>query len=328
MLTYRCSAFGAPETLERVEMDTPAPVAGEAVVAVAAAGVGFVDGLLIQGRYQVKPPLPYFPGSEFSGRVTDVGAGVSDLQTGDRVLGLAPAGAFADFVRIPAAGLVRVPDGLDDNTAAGFYINYATALYGLRDCGRLQPGETLLILGAAGGVGSAAIAVAKTLGAHVIAAASSEAKRQAALASGADQVLDYSQPDWRDALKAATAASGLQLVYDPVGGATAEPALRSLSPGGRFLVVGFASGDIPRIGLNLALLKRCAIVGVDWGGEARANPGINAALMGTLLDWIKAGRLKPAAVVVRPMAELPAALNDQLAGRIVGKLVVSNRPGG
>jgi len=324
MLAVRCQSFGPPEQLERVEVNPPVPGPGEVVVDVTAAGVGFVDGLMVQGLYQVKPPLPYFPGSEFAGRVAHVGTGVSGFEPGQRVMGLASSGAFADQVRVGAAGLIPLPTGLDDLTAAGFFINYATALYGLRDCGHLEAGETLLVLGAGGGVGSAAVAVAKAMDARVIAAASSEAKREAALAAGADVAVDYSEENWREALKAEIKETGLQMVYDPVGGSVAEPALRSLSPGGRFLVVGFASGTIPRIGLNLTLLKRCAIVGVDWGGASRADPALNGPLMATLLQWISSGRLSPAPVSARPMNEVGAALSDQLSGRTVGKLVLCN----
>jgi NADPH2:quinone reductase len=334
MRTIRCQEFGPPQSLQRVEVELPAIEPSTVLVRITAAGVGFVDGLMIQGRYQVKPALPYFPGSEFAGVVETVGSDVSQLQSGqlqsgqlqsgDRVMGMASSGAFSDYVAVPAKALIRIPDRLNDATAAGLYINYATALYGLRDCGDLQPGETILVLGAAGGVGSAAICVAKAMGAHVIAAASNEAKRNAALAWGADAVVDYSVPGWRDDLKTQIGLSGLQLVYDPVGGGVAEPAFRSLSPGGRFLVVGFASGEIPSIALNLALLKRASIVGVDWGGESRAHPEITAQLLATLADWIDTGRLIPAPVHCRPMADYALALEDQLAGRIVGKLVLEN----
>jgi NADPH2:quinone reductase len=319
-----CERFAPPEELQRIEVDIPQPREGEVQVQIRAAGVGFVDGLMVQGLYQVKPPLPYFPGSEFAGVVSATGTGVDHLKIGDRVLGLSSGGAFADYLTINAAAVVPIPDELDDATAAGMYINYATALYGLRDCGHLHAGETLLILGAAGGVGSAAISVAKAMGGDVIAAASSEPKRAAALQFGADHSVDYSAPDWRDALRSITAESGLNMVYDPVGGDFAEPAFRSLSPGGRFLVVGFASGTIPRLPLNLALLKRSSIVGVDWGGESRANPTINRELMSTLMDWISSGKLRPAAVSKRPMGEFREALRDQLSGRILGKLVLEN----
>ena len=319
-----CYQFGSPDALERVDVDTPKPESGEVLVEITAAGVGFVDGLMVQGLYQVKPPLPYYPGSEFAGIVRTVGANVQGFIPGDRVMGLASSGAFADALTISAKQLIKLPAILDDATAAGLYINYATALYGLRDCGDLKSGETILILGAAGGVGSAAISVAKAMGAYVIAAASTAGKRDAAITFGADEVVDYSQPDWRDTLKAMTQGRGLNLVYDPVGGDTAEPAFRSLSPGGRFLVVGFASGTIPKLPFNLALLKRSALIGVDWGGESRADPSINHSLMTTLMDWIEHSKLKPAAVVTLPMSEFREGLNAQLAGKIVGKLVLKN----
>ena len=322
MLAYRCDEYGPPEQMVRVEVADPEPGKGEVVVDVAAAGVGFVDGLMVQGLYQVKPPLPYFPGSEFAGVVSAVGEGVQHLHPGDRVLGTG-SGTYADRVRANAHAVFAIPDALDLQTAAGFFINYATALYGLRDCGAVQPGETVLVLGAAGGVGSAAIATAKALGARVIAGASTEAKRNAALNFGADAAVDYTAEDWRDALRELT-PDGLNLVYDPVGGNLSEPAFRSLAPGGRFLVVGFAAGAIPKLPLNLALLKRSSLVGVDWGGEIRANPQLNVELMGTLFDLVQSGRLQPASVVTRDMADLPAALNEQLAGRIVGKLVMVN----
>ena len=323
MKTVCAEQYGPPQTL--MVKDVPDPSCGddEVIVQVRAAGVGYVDGLLIQGKYQVKPPLPYFPGSEFAGVVSEVGREVSQWQTGDRVMGLASNGAYAEQLKIKAGALIGIPDGLDDAVAAGFFINYATALYGLRDCGDLQPGENLLVLGAAGGVGSAAISVAKAMGARIIAGASTPAKREACLAWSADEVLDYTQEGWRDVLKA-QCPNGLNMVYDPVGGQLSEAAFRSLAPGGRFLVVGFAAGDIPAIPLNLALLKRSAIVGVDWGGEARANPHINQQLLGTLMQWIDAGTLQPAPVHTQPMADIRNALDNQLNGQIVGKLVLMN----
>lgn len=324
MFQVRCEQFAPPSALQRVEVPIPEPATGQVQVQIAAAGVGFVDGLMVQGRYQVKPALPYLPGSEFAGVVTEVGDGVNQVKVGDRVMGLSSGGAFADFLTIDAEALVAVPDILDLPTAAGLYINYATAIYGLRDCGHLQAGETALILGAAGGVGSAAICVAKAMGASVIAAASTLAKREAAIAFGADHTVDYTQPDWRDALKALTERKGLTMVYDPVGGDLAEPAFRSLSPGGRLLVVGFASGSIPALPLNLALLKRAAVVGVDWGGASRADPAINHELMSTLMQWISSGRLQPAAVTTRAMSEVREALTAQLAGEVIGKLVLTN----
>lgn len=323
MQSVVCEQFGPPSSLKTIERDKPEPGPGQVRVKVSAAGVGFVDGLLIQGKYQVKPPLPYYPGGEFAGVVDAVAPDVISLEPGMRVFGLG-SGAFSDFLLAPAAALTLTPARLDDSTAAGFFINYLTMQYAYERCGPLFAGETVLVLGAAGGVGSAAVALAKSFGARVIAAASSAEKRDFALASGADEVVDYTQANWRASLKALTAQSGLDMVVDPVGGASAEPALRSLSPGGRYLVVGFASGEIPSFPANLVLLKRCSVLGVDWGGEARANPEINTQLLRSLLELIGDGRLTPARVVSRSMAEVREALAAQLAGKIVGKLVLTN----
>lgn len=323
MKSVVCEQFGPPSSLKIVDRVLPEPGPGQVRVKVSAAGVGFVDGLMIQGKYQVKPPLPYYPGGEFAGVVDAVAPDVDSLDVGMRVFGLG-SGAFSDFLLAPAAALTLTPARLDDATAAGFFINYLTMQYAYERCGPLFAGETVLVLGAAGGVGSAAVALAKSFGARVIAAASSTAKREYATACGADEVVDYTQPDWRASLKALTAESGLDMVVDPVGGSAAEPSLRSLSPGGRYLVVGFASGEIPAFPANLMLLKRCSVLGVDWGGEARANPEINTELLRSLLELIGDGRLTPAAVVARPMHEVRAALDAQLAGSIVGKLVLTN----
>ena len=317
-----CKEYGLPDVLEEIELDRPTLKPHEVRISVRASGVGFVDGLLIQGKYQVKPPLPYYPGSEFSGEVVEIGESVSDLEIGQAVMGLAGNGAFSEEVVVHNTQVFPIPSSLSHEIAASLFINYATALYGLRDCGNLQHGETILVLGAAGGVGSAAIAMSKAMGGTVIAAASTDEKRNAALSFGADETVDYTQDSWRDELKA-KAPSGLNLVYDPVGGSTSESAFRSLSPGGRHLVVGFAAGDIPAIPLNLALLKRSSIVGVDWGGEYRENPAINKELMSTIFEWINSGQLVPASPVVRSMSDVQQALTDQLAGQIVGKLVLT-----
>ncbi len=323
-----CKKFGPPTELLVEERPSPQPGDNDIVVDVQASGVGFVDGLMVQGLYQVKPPLPYYPGAEFAGTVSQLGSRVQSsqngLQVGDRVMGLAGQGAFAEQVCLPARRVVKISPQLPMTIAAGFYINYATALYGLRDCGALQAGENILILGASGGVGSAAICVAKAMGARVIAGASSQPKRDAASRFGADATIDYTQDNWRNTLKDIAGEQGINLVYDPVGGDLADPAFRTLSPGGRFLVVGFASGTIPKLALNLALLKRSAVVGVDWGGESRANPDINKELMTTLMKWVDSGQLKPAPVATRPISEVREALTDQLNGQVVGKLVLEH----
>lgn len=321
MRSVVCEAFGPPGSLREVEIERPVPGAREVLVRVEATGIGFVDGLMIQGKYQVKPSLPHYPGSEFAGVVKAVGDDVTDFAPGDAVFGTAN-GALADYVCTGTGRCHRTPAGLAAAQAASLYTNYLTALFGLRDRGHLRSGETLLVMGAAGGVGTAAIAVAKAMGARVIGAASTAEKRATARAAGADATVDYSRDDWRDALRAVT-PEGLNVVYDPVGGDVAEPAFRSLAPGGRFLVVGFASGTIPRLPLNLALLKRSAVVGVDWGGEVRARPGLNAELAATLIDWIEHGRLRVAPVTECPAADYVQALEDQLAGRILGKLVLT-----
>jgi len=324
MKKFVCRQIGPPSSLEEIELPPTEPKSHEVSVDIAAAGIGFVDGLMIQGLYQVKPPLPYYPGSEFSGKITAVGDAVEVFKVGDRILGLTNQGTLGNSTCARADQCYKTPPEMSNAVAAGWYINYLTALYGLQTCGDLHEGETLLILGAAGGVGSAAIAVAKAMGARVIAAAATEEKRAAARANGADEVVDYSQPEWRKELSRHTKTSGLNMVYDPVGGPATELALRSLAPDGRLLVVGFASGTIPKIPLNLALLKRCSIVGVDWGGDSRANPEINQPLMDTLLDWFTQGRLKPANVEERKLSECREALADQLEGKIIGKLVLTN----
>ncbi len=286
-----------------------------------AVGVGFVDGLMIQGKYQIKPPLPYVPGNEFCGTVIQLGDGVSRWVIGDRVMGLA-GGAFAEFLSLPAAGCLEVPLNLTSQAAAGLLLNYATALYGLDDCGHLQPGNVVLVLGASGGVGSATIAVARAMGMQVIAGASTPDKVSEAIRFGAQSGVCYGKADWREDLKPILAGRSLDAVIDPVGGAVADPALRCLSPGGRYLVVGFAAGSVPSIALNLVLLKRCSIVGVDWGGASRVDPALTPRLARKLFDWFNSGVLAPPPVDVRSLKTVRESLQAQLEGRISGKLVI------
>jgi NADPH:quinone reductase len=242
-------------------------------------------------------------------------------------MALAPRGALAERIALPAAACVPVPEAMSLEAAAGFIVSYCTALYGFRDCGSLQPGETVLVLGAAGGVGMAAIDVARAMGARVIAAASTEAKRAAARARGAEWVVDYQDPEWRKQLEPLTGRRDVDVVYDPVGGDFSETALRCLAPGGRHLVVGFAAGPIPRIPLNLVLLKRCSIVGVDWGGHIRAHPGANVPLLQTLVEWAELGRIDPQPTRTFPFEEAPGVLQSLLDRTAVGKPVVSFRIG-
>jgi len=318
-----CTTYGAPALLSIEQRSEPIPGPAEVLIETEAVGLGYVDALFVAGTYQVKLPLPFVPGSEIAGRVLATGADVPATLVGQRVMALAPRGALAERVVLPASACVSVPDRLSAEAAAGFIVGYCTALYGLRDCGNLATGETVLVLGAAGGVGMAAIDVARALGARVIAAASTPEKRAAALARGAGWVVDYTDPDWRKQLEPLTGRRDVDVVYDPVGGDHSEPALRCLAPGGRHLVVGFAAGAIPRIPLNLALLKRCSIIGVDWGGHIRAHPGANLPLLQTLVGWVDAGRIDPQPAETCAFEDAPRVLQALLDRRTVGKPVVS-----
>lgn len=324
MRALTCEQFGPPDGVLVREVPEPVPGRGKVSVAVEAVGVGFVDGLLIQGKYQIKPPLPFVPGNEFAGRICALGDGVDGLQIGDPVFGLS-SGVFAEKIVVPAVACYRVPTSFSLSAASGFLLNFATALYGFEDCGHMQPGETVLVTGASGGVGSAGIAVAKALGLHVIAAASTPDKVRAAISFGADAGVCYGEDGWRDNLKAVLDGRPLNAVFDPVGGSVAEAGLRSLAPGGRLLVVGFAGGPVPSIPLNLVLLKRCSIVGVDWGGASRADPALTPRLASRLMALADSGYLSSPSVVVRPLLAVREALADQLAGRILGKLVIDMR---
>ncbi len=315
-------AFGPVEAIALSEVPTPQPAAGEVRIAVKAAGVGFVDALIAEGRYQVKPPLPFAPGGEYAGVVDAVGEGVTVLKPGDRVITGGFSGGFAEFAVTAAAGALAIPDGMSFAQAAMFRTNYATALHALQDRAALQPGETLLVLGAGGGTGTAAIAVAKILGARVIAGASSAEKRAAAVAAGADETVDTSEAGWREALKA-LAPKGVDVVFDPVGGALTETAFRSLAWKGRHLVIGFAAGSIPALPINLALLKGASLVGVDIARFSFMHEPAHAqANIRQLLAWFSGGRLtlEPGRVV--PLEQAPAALKAVLDRQAVGKIVV------
>jgi NADPH2:quinone reductase len=291
------------------EAASPVPGPGQVLVTVEAAGVNYVDALFVQGRYQIKPPLPFTPGSEVAGT----------LPSGERVLAMCGLGGFATEVAVPAASAVPIPDELDFPRAATFTQSYCTALFALRDRAALRPGESVLVLGAGGGVGLAAVQIAKAMGARVLAAASTEAKREAARGAGADEAIGT------DDIKTAARAwsdGGVDVVYDPVGGPLADPALRSLRERGRYAVIGFASGDIPSLPLNQVLLRNRAIVGVDWGAWSMANPGPQRALLDELLAMVAKGDLTPVPPRTAPLASAADVLDDLLNRRVVGKMAL------
>lgn len=317
-----CREYGPVSGLSVAELPDPVPGEKEVVVRVEAAGLNYPDALVVQGKYQVKPALPFVPGMELAGVVAAVGAGVNEHRVGDAVMATATTGAFAELCAVAAERLIPRSAALAADQAAASLITYGTTLHALEDRARLQPGETLLVLGAAGGVGTAAIELGKILGARVVAAASSPEKLEICRRLGADETLDYAQEDLRQRLKELTGGRGVDVVYDPVGGALSEPALRSTAFGGRFLVVGFAAGEIPKIPMNLALLSERSLVGVFWGEWSQRNREASAAGLRRIGEWIAAGRLAPAITRRLGLAEVPGALEDLLGRRAQGKLVV------
>lgn len=322
MKAIHCIEWGGPDKLLLAEVPVPQPRPGEIRIKVTAAGVNFPDALIIQRKYQVQPPLPFIPGTEVAGRVDAVGEGVQQVRPGDRVVAFVGLGGFAEYVCVPAAQAAALPAGIDDEVAAAFTLTYATSHHALIDRAQLKSRETLLVLGAGGGVGLAAVQIGKLIGARVIAAASTDEKLAAAHASGADALVNYSALDLREAVKTLTDGKGVDVIYDPVGGAYTEPALRSIAWRGRLLVVGFANGEIPQIPANLLLVKGASAVGVFWGEFARREPGANQMLMAALFGWLAQGKLRPQITHSYPLAETPQALEALLARRAIGKLVI------
>jgi len=322
MHAWLCSNPTGVEALEWKELPTPQPGPGQVRVAIKAASLNFPDLLIVQNKYQIKPPLPFVPGSEYAGVVEALGEGVTNLQVGQHVACLSGTGGFGTHTLAPAALCLPLPAGFPNTDAAAFIMTYATSHHALIDRGQLKPGETVLVLGAAGGVGTAAIQIAKAAGARVIAAASSDDKCALCRQIGADATINYSRENLRDALKALTEGKGPDVVYDPVGGDLAEPALRSIAWRGRYLVVGFAAGPIPALPLNLPLLKGAALVGVFWGDFAKREPKANAAMMMTLAQWYAQGKIKPVIDSTLPLAELKAAYARMGARDVKGKLVL------
>jgi NADPH2:quinone reductase len=323
MKAVLCSQFGTADELQLADIAPPGPpMPGEVVVRVKAAALNFFDTLLIAGKYQHKPPFPFSPAAEFAGVVESIGPGVADVARGDRVMGYMGSGAAREFVAVAAEQIVKLPDGLPFERAAGLTVTYATTLYALRERAELQPGETLVVLGASGGTGLAAIELGKVLGARVIACASSDEKLAFARAHGADETVNYAASNLRDALKKLGGERGVDVVYDPVGGPYAEPALRALGWLGRYLVVGFAAGEIPKIPLNLALLKSCDIRGVSWGAWTKREPMAQRALMADIVRWCGEGKLSGHVHAVYPLEQIAAALKDIAARKAMGKIVL------
>ena len=317
-----CRSFGPPPVLEIEEVDRPALGAGEVRIAVHACGVNFPDALIVEGRYQFRPDPPFVPGGEVAGFVLEVGAGVAHVRPGDRVLALVTHGGFAEELVTDAARVLAVPDGMDLTTAAGFLFTYGTSYHALVQRAALAAGDTLLVLGAAGGVGLAAVEIGHALGAHVIAVASTPEKRQLAQGHGASVALDYEPAPLKSRLMPLTSGQGVDVVFDPVGGDVAEQALRSIAWEGRYLVVGFASGDIPAIPLNLPLLKGCSIVGVFWGESLRREPELHQQNFRTLFELYVAGKLSPAITEMPGLDRAPEAIAALRDRRAIGKLVV------
>lgn len=325
MKAVLCKTLGPANDLVLEEVASPAPKRNEIVLDVHAAGVNFPDTLIIEGKYQFQPPLPFSPGGEAAGVVAATGEKAGDFKVGDRVMALTGWGAFAEQVAVPFYNVLPIPITMDFTTAAAFGMAYGTSMHALAQRGQLKAGETLLVLGASGGVGLAAVEIGKAMGARVIAAASSAEKLAIAKAAGADELIDYRQASLRDEIKRLTGGQGVDVVYDPVGGELFEQAVRGLAWNGRMLVVGFASGTIPQLPVNLTLLKGAAVIGVFWGAFAQRQPEDNAANFRQLFAWHAEGKVKPLVSQTYPLAEAGAAIERLAQRQAVGKLVVVAR---
>ncbi|MEO7742209.1 MAG: NADPH:quinone oxidoreductase family protein [Usitatibacter sp.] len=322
MKALMCTELGALEALAVQEFASLKAGPGQVVIDVKAAAANFPDVLMVEGKYQFKPPMPFAPGCELAGLVREVGGGVTHVKVGDPVIAIVMHGAFAEEALADAARVIPLPAGLDFETAASFMFTYSTSYHALKDRGHLMPGETLLVLGAAGGVGIAAVELGKKMGAKVIAAASTDEKLAACVSRGADATINYATEDLRERIKVLTEGRGADVIYDPVGGAYTEPALRGIAWRGRFLVVGFANGEIPRIPLNLALLKGCSIVGVFWGDFTRKEPEAHKANTRQLVEWVASGELRPLISGRFPLARGAEALRAVKDRKVTGKVLV------
>lgn len=320
-----CENWGPPSSLHVRDLPSPAPGPAQVLVRTRVAAVNFPDALIVAGKYQVKPEFPFSPGGELSGEIIAVGSEVERLAVGDKVVGITMFGAYAQEVLVDAANIVPLPRDISDEDlelAGSFVLTYGTSLHALKDRARAQAGETLLVLGAGGGVGLAAVEIGKLMGLRVVAAASSPEKLAAARGLGADELIDYSSEDLRERIKALTGGRGVDVVYDPVGGDLAEPALRCVGWRGRYLVVGFAAGEIPKIAANLLLLKGSSLVGVFWGEFVRREPALNAENMGLLFSWLRERKIHPHISQRYPLSRAADALDALLARKAIGKLVI------
>jgi NADPH2:quinone reductase len=323
MKAVLCKQYGPPDALVFENLPSPRPGDGEVVITMKAASVNFPDVLIIQNKYQFKPPLPFSPGSELAGVVKEVGPGVQAFRPGDKVMAFTTYGAFAEEVKTEASRLIALPEGMDFIRGAAFVLTYATTDHALRDRAALAAGETLLVLGAAGGVGLAAVEIGSALGARVIACASSDDKLAVCREHGADATINYATEDLRERIKALTQGRGVDVIYDAVGGPYTEPAFRSIAWRGRHLVVGFAAGDIPKLPLNLALLKGASVVGVFWGDFVRREPARFADSMRQLAKWYAAGKLRPHVSETFPLEKAAEALKLMAARKVKGKVVLT-----
>ena len=325
MKAVLCKAFGPADTLVVEDVSSPEIKKNEVLLDVHAAGINFPDTLIIEGKYQFKPPFPFSPGGEASGVISAVGEKVSHLKVGDRVMALTGWGSCAEQIAVPAYNILPMPDAMDFTTAAAFSMTYGTAMHALKQRGALQAGETLLVLGASGGVGLAAIEIGKAMGARVIAAASSAEKLEVARQAGADELINYQDEDVRERLKTLTKGQGVDVVIDPVGGDLFETVFRSIAWNGRMLVIGFASGTIPSLPANLPLLKGAAVIGVFWGSFAQRQPQDNVANFEQLFAWYAEGKLKPLVSQTFALEDTAQAINTLAARKAVGKLVIKVR---
>jgi NADPH2:quinone reductase len=322
MKAVLCKELGPAEKLVVEQVPSPKPAKGQVVVSVKACGVNFPDTLIIQGKYQFKPEPPFSPGGEVAGIVKELGEGVSGVAVGDRVIAFSTWGGYAEELAVDADRLISMAPGMDFVSASAFILTFGTSYHALKDRAQLQPGETLLVLGASGGVGIAAIQLGKVMGARVIAAASSDEKLAVCKANGADELINYATDDLRTRIKAITGGKGVNVIYDPVGGGYAEPALREMAWNGRFLVVGFAAGDIPKVPLNLTLLKGCSIVGVFWGSFTRNEAEKSRQNHQDLMKMFTSGKVKPHIHATYPLEQAAQALNDVTYKRVSGKVVL------